>query len=57
MAFVIAMNRCGVSKGLKNRDTTDAWIDMVYPAFNAFVADVDGCTMDDVMKVLGQVAM
>ena len=35
-AFVTAMNANGVARGLKNRDTTDEFIDMVFPAFNGF---------------------
>ena len=43
-AFVVAMNQCGVAKGLKNRDTTDEWLNMVYPAFNGYNVGVDGVT-------------
>ena len=34
--FVTQMNQNGVNRGLKNRDTTDEFIDTVYPAFDGF---------------------
>ena len=34
--FVIAMNENGLQHGLKNRDTTDEWVDKVYPGFNGY---------------------
>ena len=40
--FVTKMNNHGVERGLKNRDTTDEFIDMVYPAFNGFNQATDG---------------
>ena len=34
--FVIAMNNKGLEHGLKNRETTDEWVDMAYPGFNGY---------------------
>ena len=34
--FVTQMNNNGVARGLKNRDTTEDFIDLVYPSFNGF---------------------
>ena len=34
--FVTQMNNNGVARGLKNRDTTDDFIELVYPSFNGF---------------------
>ena len=34
--FVTQMNNNGVARGLKNRDTTDEFIDLVYPQFDGF---------------------
>lgn len=35
-AFVSTMNDNGVSRGLKHRDTTDEFINKVYPCFQGF---------------------
>lgn len=50
--FVVAMNQNGVSRGLKNRDTTDEFIDMVYPAFNGFNQSTTGVSKGEIMMVL-----
>ena len=34
--FVILMNNNGLAHGLKNRETTDEWVDMAYPSFNGY---------------------
>ena len=50
------MNNKGLERGLKNRETTDEWVDMAYPGFD-YNLDHEGVSMDDLMHVLHQVAM
>ena len=49
------MNDNGVARGLKHRDTTDEFIDRVYPCFNGFNADVDGVTKQEILIILNMV--
>ena len=55
--FVTAMNANGVARGLKNRDTTDEFIDLVFPAFNGFTADVDGVSKMEILSILNMINM
>ena len=50
--FVTKMNNHGVARGLKNRDTTDEFIDMVYPAFNGYNQGTDGVSKVEIMQIL-----
>ena len=43
-SFVTVMNANGVARGLKHRETTDEFIDMVYPCFDGFNQEADGVT-------------
>ena len=46
------MNDHGVARGLKNRDTTDEFIGMVFPAFDGFRPDTQGVTKQEIMQIL-----
>lgn len=50
--FVSKMNANGVSRGLKNRDTTDEFIDSVFPSFNGFEMSHDGVSKVEIMAIL-----
>ena len=50
--FVHRMNENGVGRGLKHRETTDEFIDMVYPAFNGFNQETTGVSKGEIMMVL-----
>lgn len=50
--FVSKMNANGVGRGLKNRDTTDEFIDSVYPSFNGFNTSTDGVSKNELMAIL-----
>ena len=52
-AFVEQMNAIGVNRhGLKHRDTDDAFIDNVYPAFNGYNAGSSGVSQADILTIL-----
>ena len=53
--FVATMNDNGVARGLKHRDTTDEFIDKVYPCFNGFNDQVDGVTKQEILIILNMV--
>ena len=54
-AFVTQMNANGVARGLKNRDTTDEFIDMVFPAFNGFNQGVEGVAKMEILTILNMI--
>uniref|UniRef100_A0A7S3I0U6 EF-hand domain-containing protein n=1 Tax=Favella ehrenbergii TaxID=182087 RepID=A0A7S3I0U6_9SPIT len=54
-SFVETMNGCGVERGLKHRDTTDEFIDKVFPCFNGFSAEVDGVSKNEILMILNMV--
>ena len=54
-AFVETMNNNGVARGLKHRDTTDEFIDTVYPCFNGFNPSVDGVGKNEILLILNMV--
>ena len=41
-SFTIRMDARGVEKGLKHREITEDWIDMVYRCFNGYTRGRDG---------------
>ena len=51
-AFVTTMNNHGVSRGLKNRDTTDEFINMVFPCFDGFTQGVEGVSKGEILTIL-----
>ena len=51
-AFVTQMDTNGTSRGLKHRDTDDAFIDMVYPAFDGFNLSTEGVNKTEILMVL-----
>ena len=51
------MNAVAVARGLKGRETTNEWIDMAWPCFNGYTLGVNGVSKEDLLYVLGQVAM
>ena len=51
-SFVSIMNNNGVARGLKHRDTTDEFINTVYPCFQGFNQATDGVTKEEIMTVL-----
>ena len=51
-AFVTASNQNGVNRGLKNRETTEEFMDMVYPAFNGFNEATDGVSKGEILTIL-----
>ena len=51
-AFVVQMNANGVARGLKNRDTTDEFINTVYPCFNGFNPDQEGVSKQEILYML-----
>lgn len=53
--FVTTMNANGVARGLKNRDTTDEFIDLVYPCFKAFNLETDGVTKIEILTILNKI--
>ena len=53
--FVSTMNDNGVARGLKHRDTTDEFIDKVFPCFNGFNPDVDGVSKQEILVILNMV--
>ena len=50
--FVITMNNHGVARGLKNRETTEEFIEMVYPAFSEFNTAQEGVTKNEILTIL-----
>ncbi len=47
------MNAIGVNRhNLKHRETDDAFIDQVYPAFNGYDTGTSGVSQVDIMVVL-----
>ena len=56
-SFVSIMNNNGVARGLKHRDTTDEFIDMVYPCFDGFNQSNEGCSKEEIMAVLNIINM
>lgn len=55
--FVTTMNANGVARGLKNRDTSDEFIGMVFPAFNGFNQEVDGVSKMEILTILNMINM
>ena len=51
--FTEKMNTAAVARGLKDRETTEEWIDMAWPCFNGYTEDEDGVSKDDLLFVLG----
>ena len=51
-AFVTASNQNGVNRGLKNRETTEEFMDMVYPAFNGFNEATEGVSKGEILTIL-----
>ena len=49
------MNDHGVTRGLKNRDTTDDFINMVYPAFDGFNQSTQGVSKQEIMEILNMI--
>ena len=56
-AFNEAMVKVCTTHGLKKRETTDEFIDMAWAGFNGYQPDRDGVSKEDLLYVLGQVAM
>ena len=55
-SFVSTMNDHGVARGLKHRDTTDEFIDKVYPSFNGFnPTNSEGVSKQEILIVLNLV--
>lgn len=50
--FVVRMDQNGVNRGLKHRDTDDAFIDMVYPCFDGFNSATQGVSKAEILMVL-----
>ena len=46
------MDQNGVSRGLKHRETDDAFIDMVFPAFDGFNQATQGVSKAEILMVL-----
>ena len=50
--FVTRMNNHGINRGLKNRETNDEFIDMVYPAFDGFNQQTQGVSKGEILAIL-----
>ena len=46
------MNAHGIARGLKNRDTTDEFIGMVFPAFDGYNQATQGVTKNEILEIL-----
>ena len=49
------MNDHGVARGLKNRDTSDEFIGLVYPAFDGFNQQTQGVSKQEIMEILNMI--
>ena len=55
--FIETMNNHAVTAGLKGRETSQEWVDMAFPIFDAMKTDVQGVDKEDLLFVLGQCCM
>ena len=46
------MDANGVGRGLKHREINDAYIDMVYPAFDGFDSETQGVSKGEILLIL-----
>ena len=54
-SFVSTMNQNGVNRGLKNRETDDEFIDLVYPCFQGFNLETSGVTKMEILTILNHI--
>ena len=55
--FVTKMDEHGVNRGLKHRETTDEFVDTVYPSFNGFNEGTDGVSKQEILVILNMINM
>ena len=46
------MDELAVNRGLKHRESTEAFIDMCWAGFNGYTLDTDGVSKEDIIYVL-----